>query len=131
MHSFPSTWKTSFVPIHKMGQPLDSPASFRSISLTSGVSKFLNASFYCFYFSFRQAGFRPGRSSLIKFCSLFQSISDELNKPQGGLSNDSRYQNFSPKLSKLCLAPRPFPQTHFGWPHSLLCSLDSNLSFLI
>ena len=35
-HSFPSIWKTSFIiPIHKMGKPLDSPASFRPISLTS------------------------------------------------------------------------------------------------
>ena len=35
-HSFPSIWKTSsIIPIHKMGKPLDSPASFRPISLTS------------------------------------------------------------------------------------------------
>ena len=39
-HSFPSIWKTSFIiPIHKMGKPLDSPASFRPIFLTSCVSK--------------------------------------------------------------------------------------------
>ena len=39
-HYFPSLWKTSFIiPIHKMGKPLDSPASFRPISLTSCVSK--------------------------------------------------------------------------------------------
>ena len=39
-HSFPSIWKTSsIIPIHKMGKPLDSPASFRPISLTSWVSK--------------------------------------------------------------------------------------------
>ena len=39
-HSFPSIWKTSFIiPIHKMGKPLDSPASFRPISLTFCVSK--------------------------------------------------------------------------------------------
>ena len=37
-HSFPSIWKTSFIiPINKMGKPLDSPASFRPISLTSCV----------------------------------------------------------------------------------------------
>ena len=37
-HSFPSIWKTSsIIPIHKMGKPLDSPASFRPISLTSCV----------------------------------------------------------------------------------------------
>ena len=39
-HSFPSIWKTSsIIPIHKMRKPLDSPASFRPISLTSCVSK--------------------------------------------------------------------------------------------
>ena len=39
-HSFPSIWKTSsIIPIHKMGKPLDSPASFRPISLTSCISK--------------------------------------------------------------------------------------------
>ena len=39
-HSFPSIWKTSsIIPIHKVGKPLDSPASFRPISLTSCVSK--------------------------------------------------------------------------------------------
>ena len=39
-HSFPSIWKTSsIISIHKMGKPLDSPASFRPISLTSCVSK--------------------------------------------------------------------------------------------
>ena len=40
LHSFPSIWKTfSIIFIHKMGKPLDSPASFRSISLTYCVSK--------------------------------------------------------------------------------------------
>ena len=39
-HSFPSIWKTtSIIPIQKMGKPLDSPASFRPISLTSCVLK--------------------------------------------------------------------------------------------
>ena len=40
VHSFPSIWKTSsIILIHKMEKPLDSPASFRPISLTSCVSK--------------------------------------------------------------------------------------------
>ena len=40
LRSFSSIWKTSsIVPIHKMGKPLNSPASFRPISLTSCVSK--------------------------------------------------------------------------------------------
>ena len=42
LHCFPSIWKTSsIIPIHKMGKPLGSPASFRPISLTSCVSKLL------------------------------------------------------------------------------------------
>ena len=41
-----------YIPVHKMGKPLDSPASFRPISLTSCVSKLLNASFYPVYSSF-------------------------------------------------------------------------------
>ena len=41
-HFFPSIWKTPYIiPIHKMGNSLDSPASFWSISLTSCVSKLL------------------------------------------------------------------------------------------
>ena len=40
LHSFPSIWKTSSnIPIDKMGKLLDFPASFRSIFLTSCVSK--------------------------------------------------------------------------------------------
>ena len=36
VHSFSSIWKTSSIsPIHKMGKPLGSPASFRLIFLTS------------------------------------------------------------------------------------------------
>ena len=53
LHSFPSIWKTfSIILIHKMGKLLDSPASFRPISLTCCVSKFLNALFYHVYSSF-------------------------------------------------------------------------------
>ena len=73
-HSFPSIWKTSFIiRIHKMGKPLDSPASFRSISLTSCVLKLcehIMLSRLLFFlesnsiFSLCQAGFRPGRSTL-------------------------------------------------------------------
>ena len=38
LHSFPSIWKTSsIISIHKMGKPLDSPASFRPISLASCI----------------------------------------------------------------------------------------------
>ena len=94
LHSFPSIWKTSsIIPIHKMGKPLDSPASFRSISLTSCVSKlferiilsrllfFLESNFIL---SARQASFRPGRSTLDQILFLSQSISDGFNKPRLG-----------------------------------------------
>ena len=93
-HSFPSIWKTSSnIPIHKMGKPLDSPASFRPISLTSCVSKLFERiilSRLLFFLesnsilSSRQAGFRPGRSTLDQTLYLSQSISDEFNKPRPG-----------------------------------------------
>ena len=93
-HSFPSIWKTSsIIPIHKMGKPFDSPASFRPISLTSCVSKLFERiilSRLLFFLesnsipSPRQAGFRPGRSTLDQILYLSQSISDEFNKPRPG-----------------------------------------------
>ena len=93
-HSFPSIWKTSsIIPIHKMGKPLDSPASFRSISLTSCISKLFERiilSRLLFFLesnsilSSRQAGFRPGRSAFDQILYLFQSISDGFNKPRPG-----------------------------------------------
>ena len=93
-HSFPSIWKTSFIiPIHKMGKPLDSPASFLPISLTSCVSKLFERiilSRLLFFLecnsilSPRQAGFRPGRSALDQILHLSQSISDGFNKPRPG-----------------------------------------------
>ena len=93
-HFFPSIWKTSsIIPIHKMGKPLDSPASFRPISLTSCVSKLFERiilSRLLFFLesnsilSPRQAGFRPGRSTLDQILYLSQSISDGFNKPRPG-----------------------------------------------
>ena len=94
LHFFPSIWKTSsIIPIHKMGKPLDSPASFRPISLTSCVSKLFERiipSRLLFFLesnsilSPRQAGFRPGRSTLDQILYLSQSISDGFNKPRPG-----------------------------------------------
>ena len=91
---FLSIWKTSsIIPIHKMEKPFDSPASFRPISLTSCVSKlferiilsrllfFLESSSFL---SPRQAGFRPGRSTLDQILYLSQSISDGFNKSRPG-----------------------------------------------
>ena len=93
-HSFPSIWKTSsIIPIHKMGKPLDSSASFRPISLTSSVSKLFERiilSRLLFFLesnsilSPRQTGFRPGGSTLDQILFLSQSISDGFNKPRPG-----------------------------------------------
>ena len=93
-HFFPSIWKTSsIIPIHKMGKPLDSPASFRPISLTSCVSKLFERIILSgllfllesnFILSHRQAGFRPGRSTLDRILFFSQSISDGFNKPGPG-----------------------------------------------
>ena len=89
-HFFPSIWKTSsIIPIHKMLTPFDFPASFRPISLTSSVSKLFERiilSRLLFFLesnsilSPRQAGFRPGRSSLDHILCLSQSILDGFNK---------------------------------------------------
>ena len=94
LHSFPSISKTSsIIPIHKMGEPLDYPASFQPISLTSCVSKLferINLSRLLFFLksnsilSPRQAGFRPGRSTLDQILYLSQSISNGFNKSRPG-----------------------------------------------
>ena len=93
-HSFLSIWKTSsIIPIHKMGKPLDSPASFRPISLASCVSKLFERiilSRLLFFLESNsilsplQVGFRPGRSTLDQILYLSQSISDGFNKPRPG-----------------------------------------------
>ena len=80
-HSFPSIWKTSsIIPIHKMGNTRDSPASFRPVSLTSCVSKLFerNIPSHLLFFlesnsilSHRQAGFRLGRSYSRSNCVPF------------------------------------------------------------
>ena len=76
-----------------MGKPLDSPASFRPISLTFCVSKLFERiipSRVLFFLesnsipSPRQAGFRPGRSTLDQIRYLSQSISNGFNKPRLG-----------------------------------------------
>ena len=104
-HSFPSIWKTSsIIPIHKMGKPLDSPASFRPISLTSCVSKLFERiilSRLLFFLesnsilSPRQASFRPGRSTLDQILYVCQSISDGFNKPRPGSRTILPTINFS------------------------------------
>ena len=83
-HSFPTIWKTSFFAlIYKIGKLLDSPASFRPVSLTSCVSKlferFILSRLLLFLesnsiLSPRQAGFRPGRSTLDQIFFIFLSL---------------------------------------------------------
>ena len=76
-----------------MGKPLDSPTSFRSISLTYCVSKLFECIIlYCLFFFLesnsilhpRQAGFRPGLCTLDQILFLSQSISDGSNKSRLG-----------------------------------------------
>ena len=92
LHSFPSIWKTSsIIPIHEMGKPLDSRASFWPISIISCVSKLFERiilSRLLFFLKSNsispQAGFRPGRSTLDQILFFSQSISDGFNKPRPG-----------------------------------------------
>ena len=94
LHSFPSIWKTSsIIPIHKMGKPVDSPASFRPIFLTCCISKlferiilsrlrfFLESTYIL---SPSQAGSRPGQCTLHQILYLSRSISDGFNKLRPG-----------------------------------------------
>ena len=89
LHSFPSILKTSsIIPIHKMGKFLDSPASFRPISITSCVSKL----FECIqnFFIWCLTPFSPPdrfllwTTTLDQILILCQSILDEFNKTRLG-----------------------------------------------
>ena len=103
-HSFPSIWKTFFIiPIHKMGKPLDSPASFRLISLISCVSKLFERIILSRLLSFlesnfilspHQAGFRPGRSTLDQIMFLFSVHFEWVYQTQAVLSDDPLYTQF-------------------------------------
>ena len=138
-HFFPSIWKTSsIIPIHKMRKPLDSPASFRPISLTFCVSKLLERiilSRLLFFLesnsilSPRKAGFRPGRSTLDQTLYLSQSISDGFNKPRPGSRTILSTINFSKAFDSVW---HPAFSTNSFWLASLLALLVGlNLSFLI
>ena len=111
-HFFPFIWKTSYIiPIHKMRKPLDSPASFRPISLTSCISKLFERiipSRLLFFLesnsilSPRQAGFRPGRSTLDQILYLSQSISDGFNKTRPGSRMILSTIDFSKAFDSVC-----------------------------
>ena len=81
------------ISVSETGLILDSPASFRPISLTSCVSQLFERiilSRLLFFLksnsilSPREAGFRPKRSTLDQIRFLSQSISDGCNKPRPG-----------------------------------------------
>ena len=104
LHSFSFIWKTSIFPIYKMVKPLDCPASFRPISLTSCVSKLFERIILSRILFFlesssillpRQAGFRPRRSTLNPILYLSQSISDGFYKPMPGCRTILTTINFS------------------------------------
>ena len=91
-HSFPSIWKTSsIIPIHTMGKPLNSPASFWPVSLSPpAYQSILNASFYPVYFSFWNLipfslPARPVSTldslHLIKFCTFLSPFRMGLTNP--------------------------------------------------
>ena len=138
-HSFLSIWKTSsIIPIHKMRKPLDSPASFRPISLTSSASSCLNALFYrvCSSFWSLIPFFLPARPvsalvglHLIKFCSFLSPFRMGLTNPGQDLGR-SCLLSISRKLLTLSGIP-PFSTNSFRLA-SLFALLDGlNLSFLI
>ena len=138
-HSFPSIWMTSsIIPIHKMGKPLDSRASFRPISLTSCVSKLFERiilSRLLFFLESNsilspcQAGFRPGRSGLhsIKFCSFLSPFRMGLTNPGRALG---RFYLLSISLKLLTLSGIPsFSTNSFRLASLLALLVGLNLSF--
>ena len=142
-----------------MGKPLDSPASFRPISLTSCVPKlferiilcrllfflsppasqsFLNASFYAVYSSFwNLIPFSlPARPvpvlvglHSIKFCTFLSPFRMSLTNPGQALGR-SFLLLISRKLSTLSGIP-PFPTNSFRLASLLALLVGLNLSFLI
>ena len=138
-HFFLSIWKTSsIIPIHKMGKPLDSSASFRPISLTSCVSKLFERiilSRLLFFLesnsilSPRQAGFRPGRLHSIKFCTFLSPFRMGLTNPGRALGR-SCLLSISLKLLTQSGIP-PFFINSFRLASLLALLVGLNLSFLI
>ena len=81
---FPSIWKTSsIVSIHKMGNPFDSPASLRHITLTFCVSKLFEHIILSRLLFFLVSN-SILLSALDQIIYLSQSISDGFNKPKPG-----------------------------------------------
>ena len=120
-----------------MGKPLDSPASFRPISLTSCVSKLFERiilSRLLFFLesnsilSPRQAGFCPGGLHLIKLCTFLSPFRMSLTNPGRALGR-SCLLLISLKLTLSGIPP--FSTNLFRLASLLALFVGLNLSFLI
>ena len=140
LHSFPSIWKTSsIIPIHKIGKPLDSPASFRPISLISCVSKLFQRiilSRLLFFLESNSILSLPTRPvstlnglHLIKFCTFLSPFRMGLTNP-GRTLGRSCLLSISPKLFTLSGIP-PFSTNLFRLASLLALLVALDLSFLI
>ena len=117
---------------------LDSPASFRPISLTSYVSKLferiiLSRLFFFlksnFIFSPGQVGFRTGRSTLDKFCFFLSPFRMDLTNPGRVLGRSSLLSIYRKPLT---LSGIPlFSINSFRLASVLALLVGLNLSFLI
>ena len=139
LHYFFFICKTSsIIPIHKMGKPLNSLASFRLISFTSYVSKLFERiilSHLLYFlesnsiFSSHQADFRPGRSTLDKFFFVSTPFLMGVTNQGRALGQFSLLSTF-PELSTL--SGTPHFSTNVIWMASLLALLVGlNFPFLI
>ena len=121
-----------------MGKPLDTPASFWTISLTSFISKLFERIILSRLLFFLesdsilspcQAGFRPGRSTLDQILFFSQSISDGFNKPRPGSRTILSLQSaalftltiwsFGPPLPRSSLQCRLHKELCFDWSGGL------------
>ena len=145
-HSFPSTWKTSsIISIHKVGKPLDSPASFRPISFTSCVSKLFERiilSRLLFFLesnsilSPRQAVSALDGLHLIKFCTFLSPFRMGLTNPGRALGR-SCLLLISPKFLTLSGIPPLFhklisaglPSCFARWTQSFLSDRRASVVF--
>ena len=138
-HSFPSIWKTSsIIPIHKMGKPLDSPASFRLSLSPPAYQSCLNASFYTVYSSFwnlipfsfpaRPVSALDGLHS-IKICTFLSPFRMGLTKPGRALGR-SCLLSISLKLLTLSGIP-PISTNLFRLASVLALLVGLNLFSLI
>ena len=138
-HFFPSIWKTSsIISIHKMGKPLDSPASFRPLSLTSCVSKLFERIILSRLLFFLESNsiLSPARPvsalvglHLIKFCTFLIPFRMGLTNP-GRALGQSCLLSISLKLLTLSVIP-PFFINSFRLASLLALLVGLNVSFLI